>query len=142
MAATPIITGIAVVWGSSGSLSFGSITDALWSNYGTTDNADNTYTLDSNGVVVGLVSKNPMKTLTVEYVPAGASIATARSHVDTPGMLSTVTIASSVDMITGSWAYLGGGAVRADQNNHVVMTLPLTRFGTSANTATVLTAMS
>jgi hypothetical protein len=109
-------------------------------SYDITHEADTEEVRNSSGEVVGHIGYNNRLTLTVNFIPSGASAANALLAASLPDVNGTCVITGApvieiggyVDAInaaTGNrWIYAGGGSIKTTQTGKATGTITLKRY--------------
>lgn len=121
-------------------------------SYDLTHEADTEEVRNSSGEVVGHIGYNNRLTLTVNFIPSGASTANALLAASLPDVNGTCVITGApvikaggyTDAINGAtgnrWIYAGGGSIKTTQTGKATATITLKRFAnlTASGAATNL----
>lgn len=109
-------------------------------SYDLTHEADTEEVRNSSGEVVGHITYNNRLTLTVNFIPSGATSAEALKAMSLPDANGTCILtgapavqcggyADALNAATGNrWIYSGGGALKFTQTGKVTGTITLKRF--------------
>ena len=109
-------------------------------SYDITHEADTEEVRNANGEVVGHIGYNDRLTLTVNFIPSGASTANALLAASLPQVNGTCVItgapvvkmggyADAINAATGNrWIYAGGGSIKTTQTGKAVGTITLKRY--------------
>jgi len=121
-------------------------------SYDITHEADTEEVRNSAGEVVGHIGYNNRLTLTLNFIPAGASTANALLAASLPDVNGTCVITGApvikmggyTDAINGAtgnrWIYAGGGSIKTTQTGKATGTITLKRYAnlTASGAATNL----
>ena len=109
-------------------------------SYDITHEADTEEVRNSAGEVVGHIGYNNRLTLTVNFIPSGASTANALLAASLPDVNGTCVItgapvieiggyADAINAATGNrWIYAGGGSIKTTQTGKATGTITLKRY--------------
>jgi len=109
-------------------------------SYDITHEADTEEVRNSSGEVVGHIGYNNRLTLTVNFIPSGASTANALLAASLPDVNGTCVItgapvieiggyADAINAATGNrWIYAGGGSIKTTQTGKATGTITLKRY--------------
>lgn len=109
-------------------------------SYDITHEADTEEVRNSAGEVVGHIGYNNRLTLTVNFIPSGASTANALLSASLPDVNGTCVITGApiieiggytdaINAATGNrWIYAGGGSVKTTQTGKATATITLKRY--------------
>ena len=115
-------------------------------SYDITHEADTEEVRNSSGEVVGHIGYNNRLTLTVNFIPAGSTVAIAKLSAALPDVNGTCIITNAplievggyVDAINapgspgsgpgGRWIYAGGGSIKTTQTGKATGTITLKRY--------------
>jgi hypothetical protein len=109
-------------------------------SYDITHEADTEEVRNSSGEVVGHIGYNNRLTLTLNFIPSGASAANALLAASLPDVNGTCVItgapvieiggyADAINAATGNrWIYAGGGSIKTTQTGKATGTITLKRY--------------
>lgn len=109
-------------------------------SYDITHEADTEEVRNSAGEVVGHIGYNNRLTLTVNFIPSGASTANALLSASLPDVNGTCVITGApvieiggytdaINAATGNrWIYAGGGSIKTTQTGKATATITLKRY--------------
>ncbi len=109
-------------------------------SYDITHEADTEEVRNSSGEVVGHIGYNNRLTLTLNFIPSGASAANALLAASLPDVNGTCVItgapvieiggyADAINAATGNrWIYSGGGSIKTTQTGKATGTITLKRY--------------
>ena len=109
-------------------------------SYDISHEADTDEVRNSSGEVVGHIGYNNRLTLTVNFIPAGATVAIAKLTAALPDVNGTCIIsgapvievggyADAINALTGNrWIYAGGGSIKTTQTGKATGTITLKRY--------------
>ena len=109
-------------------------------SYDISHEADTDEVRNSEGEVVGHIGYNNRLTLTVNFIPAGATVLIAKLTAALPDVNGTCIIsgapvievggyADAINALTGNrWIYAGGGSIKTTQTGKATGTITLKRY--------------
>lgn len=139
--AAPTQIGTVTVWGVDGTLAYTGLasTDNVLEGIDLSDDAEVTRRRDNLGETKGLLIWDPVKRITITFVPSDPSdISDAQDNIVLPAKGSTVTLAAfpaNSGLNETTWIYEQGGSIAFTNEGEVKMTLPLTKYNTDISTA-------